>query len=87
MLIVFLTTDLISILEKRGQKTIPNYSWIDRLFFLILFLALNIPAAKGIIQVNDAQFTAVLVKVWIIVGSISFFSFTINRCDCFWFSK
>jgi hypothetical protein len=30
--------------------------------FLILLLALNIPAAKGISPVNDEQFTAVLVK-------------------------
>jgi hypothetical protein len=37
------------------------YSWIDRLFLPIL-LGLNL-CRKGISPVNDAQFTAVLVKV------------------------
>jgi hypothetical protein len=57
-----LTTDLIN--EYFGEKKENHpyyYSWIDRLFLPIL-LGLNL-SRKGISPVNDAQFTAVLVKV------------------------
>ena len=42
--------------------------------FILLFLAISIPAAKGISPVNDDQFFAVFGQsMWIIVGSITAF--------------
>jgi uncharacterized integral membrane protein (TIGR00697 family) len=74
--IVFLTTDLIN--EYFGQKGVRKLSFITAglitYAFIILSLALIIPAAKGISPVNDEQFTAVFGQsMWIIVGSITAF--------------
>ncbi|MFM2392233.1 MAG: hypothetical protein RLZZ546_210 [Bacteroidota bacterium] len=74
--IVFLTTDLIN--EYFGQKGVRKLSFITAALityaFIILFLAMTIPAAKGISPVNDSQFQAVFGQsMWIIVGSITAF--------------
>lgn len=74
--IVFLTTDLIN--EYFGQKGVRKLSFITAgliaYAFLVLFLAIVVPAAKGISPVNDEQFTAVFGQsMWIIVGSITAF--------------
>jgi queuosine precursor transporter len=71
--IVFLTTDLIN--EYFGKKGVKKLSFITVgliiYAFVILFIAINIPAAKGISPVNDEQFYAVFGQsMWIIVGSI-----------------
>jgi queuosine precursor transporter len=71
--IVFLTTDLIN--EYFGEKGVRKLSFITAgliaYAFVILFMAINIPAAKGISPVNDQQFYAVFGQsLWIIVGSI-----------------
>lgn len=73
--IVFLTTDLIN--EYYGQKQVRKLSFITAglitYCFLILALALNIPAAElpGLINVSNTQFHAVFGQsLWIIVGSI-----------------
>jgi queuosine precursor transporter len=71
--IVFLTTDLIN--EYFGEKGVRKLSFITAgliaYVFVILFMAINIPAAKGISPVNDQQFYAVFGQsLWIIVGSI-----------------
>jgi hypothetical protein len=61
-----LTTDLINEYfgEKEEKLSLITAGLIAYSFLFILLLALNIPAAKGISPVNDAQFTAaVLVKV------------------------
>ncbi len=74
--IVFLTTDLIN--EYFGKKGVKKLSFITAglilYAFLILFMALTIPAARGISPVNDEQFTTVFGQsMWIIVGSITAF--------------
>jgi len=71
--IVFITTDLIN--EYFGKQGVKKLSYITACLiayaFIILFLAINIPAAKGISPVNDEQFYAVFGQsMWIIVGSI-----------------
>ncbi len=71
--IVFLTTDLIN--EYFGKEGVKKLSYITAVLiaysFIILFLAISIPAAKGISPVNDEQFQAVFGQsMWIIVGSI-----------------
>jgi uncharacterized PurR-regulated membrane protein YhhQ (DUF165 family) len=71
--VVFLTTDLIN--EYFGEKGVRKLSFITACLiaysFLILLLAMSIPAAKGISPVNDDQFQAVFGQsMWIIVGSI-----------------
>lgn len=71
--IVFLTTDLIN--EYFGKQGVKKLSYITAgliaYSFLVLFLAISIPAAKGISPVNDDQFYAVFGQsMWIIVGSI-----------------
>lgn len=71
--IVFLTTDLIN--EYFGKQGVKKLSYITACLiaysFLILFLAISIPAARGISPVNDEQFYAVFGQsMWIIVGSI-----------------
>ncbi|MFY0482776.1 queuosine precursor transporter [Flavobacterium sp. PLA-1-15] len=71
--IVFITTDLIN--EYFGKKGVKKLSYITACLiaysFVILALAIRIPAASGISPVNDEQFTAVLGQsMWIIVGSI-----------------
>lgn len=71
--IVFITTDLIN--EYFGKQGVKKLSYITACLiayaFIILFLAIAIPAAKGISPVNDEQFLAVFGQsMWIIVGSI-----------------
>lgn len=74
--IVFLTTDLIN--EYFGEKGVRKLSFITSgliaYAFLVLFLAIVVPAAKGISPVTDKQFEAVFGQsMWIIVGSITAF--------------
>ncbi|MBK0370539.1 queuosine precursor transporter [Flavobacterium agrisoli] len=89
--IVFLTTDLIN--EYFGQKGVKKLSFITAgliaYAFIILFLALTIPAAKGISPVNDEQFQAVFGQsMWIIVGSIiAFMVSQLIDISVFWFFK
>lgn len=71
--IVFITTDLIN--EYFGEKGVKKLSLITAALiayaFVILLLAIQIPAAKGISPVSDNQFLAVFGQsMWIIVGSI-----------------
>ena len=71
--IVFLTTDLIN--EYFGEKGVRKLSIITAFLigyaFIILFIAILIPAAKGISPVSDEEFLAVFGQsMWIIVGSI-----------------
>lgn len=71
--IVFITTDLIN--EYFGKKGVKKLSYITACLiaysFIVLFLAMQIPAASGISPVNDEQFTAVFGQsMWIIAGSI-----------------
>ena len=71
--IVFLTTDLIN--DYFGKEGVKKLSYITAVLiaysFIILFLAISIPAAKEISPVNDEQFQAVFGQsMWIIVGSI-----------------
>jgi queuosine precursor transporter len=71
--IVFLTTDLIN--EYFGEKGVRKLSFITAgligYAFIVLFLAMMIPAATGISPVSDIQFQAVFGQsMWIIVASI-----------------
>lgn len=77
--IVFLTTDLIN--EYFGEKGVRKLSFITAgliaYAFIILLVAISIPAAKGISPVSDSQFMAVFGQsMWIIVGSIIAFLFS-----------
>ncbi|KVV14537.1 queuosine precursor transporter [Flavobacterium sp. TAB 87] len=89
--IVFLTTDLIN--EYFGEKGVKKLSFITAALiiyaFILLFMAIIIPAAKGISPVNDDQFQAVFGQsMWIIVGSI--IAFMISQLIdvwVFWFFK
>jgi uncharacterized integral membrane protein (TIGR00697 family) len=89
--IVFLTTDLIN--EYFGEKGVRKLSFITACLiaysFIILLLAMNIPAAKGISPVNDDQFKAVFGQsMWIIVGSIiAFLVSQLIDVTVFWFFK
>nr|WP_294928296.1 queuosine precursor transporter [uncultured Flavobacterium sp.] len=89
--IVFLTTDLIN--EYFGEKGVKKLSVITAFLiayaFLILFMAIIIPAAKGISPVNDEQFQAVFGQsMWIIVGSIiAFMVSQLIDISVFWFFK
>ncbi|KFF06874.1 queuosine precursor transporter [Flavobacterium reichenbachii] len=89
--IVFLTTDLIN--EYFGEKGVKKLSFITACLiayaFLILFMAIVIPAAKGISPVNDEQFQAVFGQsMWIIVGSIiAFMVSQLIDVSVFWFFK
>lgn len=89
--IVFLTTDLIN--ENFGEKGVKKLSFITACLiayaFIILFLAITIPAAKGISPVNDEQFQAVFGQsMWIIVGSIiAFIASQLIDVWVFWFFK
>ena len=74
--IVFITTDLIN--EYFGEKGVRKLSVITASLiaycFVVLFIAMQIPAVKGDGLVNDDQFTAVFGQsMWIIVGSITAF--------------
>lgn len=71
--IVFLTTDLIN--EYYGKEGVRKLSLITASLiayaFVILFVAIKVPAAVGISTVTDDQFFAVFGQsLWIIVGSI-----------------
>ena len=89
--IVFLTTDLIN--EYFGEKGVRKLSFITACLiaysFIILLLAMSIPAAKGISPVNDDQFKAVFGQsMWIIVGSIiAFLVSQLIDVTVFWFFK
>ena len=89
--IVFLTTDLIN--EHFGEKGVKKLSLITACLiayaFIILLLAINVPAAKGISPVNDDQFYAVFGQsMWIIVGSIiAFMVSQLIDVTVFWFFK
>jgi uncharacterized integral membrane protein (TIGR00697 family) len=74
--VVFITTDLIN--EYFGQKGVHRLSLITAgliaYCFLVLYIAMCIPAVKGEGLVTDAQFTGVFGQsMWIIVGSITAF--------------
>jgi uncharacterized integral membrane protein (TIGR00697 family) len=89
--IVFLTTDLIN--EYFGEKGVRKLSFITAglivYSFIILLVAINIPAAAGISPVNDSQFSAVFGQsMWIIVGSIvAFLISQLIDVSLFWFLK
>lgn len=89
--IVFLTTDLIN--EHFGERGVKKLSLITACLigyaFIILLLAINVPAAKGISPVNDSQFYAVFGQsMWIIVGSIiAFLVSQLMDVTVFWFFK
>lgn len=89
--IVFLTTDLIN--EYFGEKGVRKLSFITACLiayaFIVLFMAIIVPAAKGISPVNDEQFQAVFGQsMWIIVGSIiAFMVSQLIDVSVFWFFK
>jgi uncharacterized integral membrane protein (TIGR00697 family) len=89
--VVFLTTDLIN--EYFGEKGVRKLSIITACLiayaFIILLLAISIPAAKGISPVNDEQFKAVFGQsMWIIVGSIiAFMVSQLIDVTVFWYFK
>jgi uncharacterized integral membrane protein (TIGR00697 family) len=89
--VVFLTTDLIN--EYFGEKGVRRLSFITASLiayaFLILLLAIAIPAAKGISPVNDEQFQAVFGQsMWIIVGSIiAFMVSQLIDVSVFWYFR
>lgn len=89
--VVFLTTDLIN--EYFGEKGVKKLSFITACLiayaFLLLFMAIIIPAAKGISPVNDEQFQAVFGQsMWIIFGSlIAFMISQLIDVWIFWFFK
>lgn len=74
--VVFLTTDIIN--EYYGRSGVRKLSIITASLiayaFVILLLAIKVPAAVGISAVTDEQFYAVFGQsLWIIVGSIAAF--------------
>lgn len=89
--VVFLTTDLIN--EYFGEKGVRKLSLITACLiayaFVVLLLAIGVPAAKGISPVNDEQFYAVFGQsMWIIVGSIiAFLVSQLIDVTIFWFFK
>ncbi len=89
--VVFLTTDLIN--EYFGEKGVRRLSFITASLiayaFLVLLLAIAIPAAKGISPVNDEQFQAVFGQsMWIIVGSImAFLVSQLIDVSVFWYFR
>jgi queuosine precursor transporter len=89
--IVFLTTDLIN--EYFGEKGVRKLSFITAALiayaFIILLLAIKIPAANGISPVSDGQFQAVFGQsMWIIVGSIvAFLVSQLIDVSVFWYFK
>jgi uncharacterized integral membrane protein (TIGR00697 family) len=89
--VVFLTTDLIN--EYFGHKGVQKLSFITAgliaYSFIILLVAIYIPAAKGISPVNDNQFSSVFGQsMWIIVGSIiAFLVSQLIDVSVFWFFK
>ncbi|MFV5686854.1 queuosine precursor transporter [Flavobacterium sp. GB2R13] len=89
--VVFLTTDLIN--EYFGEKGVKKLSYITACLiayaFIILLLAILVPAAKGISPINDSQFYAVFGQsMWIIAGSIiAFLVSQLIDVTVFWFFK
>ena len=89
--IVFLTTDLIN--DYFGEKGVRKLSFITAgliaYAFVVLLLAMSVPAATGISPVNDVQFKAVFGQsMWIIVGSIvAFLVSQLIDVSVFWFFK
>ena len=74
--IVFVTTDLIN--EYFGEKGVKKLSLITACLiaytFVIIYMAMQIPAAAGDGLVSDNQFNGVFGQsLWIIVGSITAF--------------
>ena len=74
--IVFVTTDLIN--EYFGEKGVRKLSLITASLiaytFMILFIAMQIPAMQGDKLITDDQFNGVFGQsMWIIVGSITAF--------------
>jgi len=74
--IVFVTTDLIN--EYFGERGVRKLSLITASLiaytFVVLYLAMQIPAVEGKNLVTDAQFKGVFGQsMWIIVGSITAF--------------
>ncbi|WP_159800370.1 queuosine precursor transporter [Flavobacterium sp. MK4S-17] len=74
--VVFVTTDLIN--EYFGRNGVRKLSFITAgliaYCFFVLWIAMGVPAAKGLPTVNDEQFNAVFGQsMWIIVGSITAF--------------
>ena len=74
--IVFVTTDLIN--EYFGEKGVRKLSLITASLiaytFVVLYLAMQIPAVNGGKLVSDEQFNGVFGQsMWIIVGSITAF--------------
>jgi queuosine precursor transporter len=86
--IVFLTTDIIN--EYYGRAGVKKLSLITASLiayaFVILLLAIKVPAAIGISSVTDQQFYAVFGQsLWIIVGSIvAFLTSQIVDVSIFW---
>jgi queuosine precursor transporter len=86
--IVFLTTDIIN--EYYGRAGVKKLSLITASLiayaFVILLLAIKVPAAIGISSVSDQQFYAVFGQsLWIIVGSIvAFLTSQIVDVSIFW---
>lgn len=71
--VVFIITDLIN--EYYGRNGVRKLSIITAglisYCFFVLYIAMKIPAAKGISTISDNQFQAVFGQsMWIIVGSI-----------------
>lgn len=71
--VVFLTTDLIN--EYYGKNGVKKLTFITAALiayaFIVLFFAMQIPAAKGVSAVTDEQFQAVFGQsMWIIFASI-----------------
>ena len=89
--VVFLTTDLIN--EYFGEKGVRRLSIITACLiayaFVVLLLAIAIPAAKGISPVNDEQFQAVFGQsMLIIVGSIiAFMVSQLIDVTVFWYFR
>lgn len=74
--IVFITTDLIN--EYFGEKGVRKLSLITASLiaycFILLLIAMKIPAVQGKGLVTDGQFSAVFGQsMWIIIGSITAF--------------
>ena len=86
--IVFLSTDLIN--EYYGRSGVKKLTVITAALiayaFVILFLAIKIPAAVGISTVTDDQFYAVFGQsLWIIVGSlVAFLTSQFIDVSIFW---
>ena len=89
--IVFLTTDLIN--DYFGEKGVRKLSILTAVLiayaFLILLIAMTLPAANGISPVSDQQFSAVFGQsMWIIIGSIvAFLVSQLIDVAVFWYFK